>query len=423
VEAKADQKVDKKVDTSALEMAVDPRAEWKQIFTDAWRFERDFFYDPGMHGVNWAEMRARYGKLIDQCATRSDVNFVLGDLIAELNSSHTYRGGGDLEEPLKRGVGLLGVDYSLENGAYRIKKIYEGAPWDAEARSPLKEPGINVREGEYLLAVNGVPVDTAKDPWAAFDGLSEKAVSLTINDKPGMAGARRVVVKTLDDDSRLRHLEWAQANREAVSKASGGKLGYIYVPDTGTDGQNELYRQFMGQFTKQGLVIDERFNNGGQIPDRFIELLNRPILNYWRVRDGMDWQWPEFANAGPKVMLINGWSGSGGDCFPLYFRFAKLGPLVGRRTWGGLIGISGSPAFVDGGIVTVPTFGMYSTEGRWIVEGHGVDPDIQVDDDPSLMLKGGDPQLDRAVQEAMRLLQERPPVRPAKPAYENRAGK
>jgi len=423
VDAKPEQKMEKKLDLAAMEMTVDPRSEWKQIFDDAWRFERDFFYDPGMHGVNWNEMRTRYGNLLAQCVTRSDVNYVLGELIGELNSSHTYRGGGDMEKPAKRSVGLLGCDFALENGAYRIATIYEGAPWDTEARSPLKDPGVNVKEGEYLLAVNGVPVDTSKDPWAALDGMAGTTVSLTVGPTPSAANSRQVLVKPLEDESRLRHLAWAQVNREKVAKASGGRLGYIYVPDTGTDGQNELYRQFIGQFTKEGLVIDERWNSGGQIPDRFIELLNRPITNYWGVRDGKDWQWPEFANAGPKVMLINGWSGSGGDCFPLYFRMAKLGPLVGRRTWGGLIGISGSPGLIDGGGVTVPTFGMYSTDGKWLVEGHGVDPDMVVEDDPALMMNGGDPQLDRAIQEALRLLRERPAVPPAKPAYQDRSGR
>ena len=425
VEVKADQKMDKKLDLSGMEMTVDPRAEWTQIFTDAWRFERDFFYDPAMHGENWDEMRSRYGALIAQCASRSDVNYVIGELIGEINSSHTYRGGGDLDKPAERSAGLLGCDFALANGAYRIANILHGAPWDISPRSPLDEPGAGVKVGDWLLAVNGVPLDTKEDPWAAFQGLAGKTVTLTVNDKPTAAGARTVLVKTLspEEDQQLRNIAWVEANREKVDKASGGRLGYIYVPDTGTDGQNELYRQFMAQFTKEGLVIDERFNSGGQIPDRFIELLDRPITNYWRVRDGRDWQWPEYANGGPKVMLINGWSGSGGDCFPYYFREAKLGPLVGQRTWGGLIGISGSPEFVDGGIVTVPTFGFYTPEGKWAVEGHGVEPDIPVADDFTAMAKGDDPQLDRAIQEAMCLLQEHPPVKPARPAYENRAGK
>jgi len=423
IDPKPDQKMEKKLATSELEITVDPVAEWHQIFNDSWRFERDFFYDPNLHGVNWNEMRTRYGALLDECVTRYDVNFVLGEMIAELNSSHTYRGGGDLEKAEKRGVGLLGVDFSLENGAYRIKKIYDGAPWDAEVRSPLLEPGLKVKEGDYLLAVDGARVDTSQDPWAAFDGLAGKDVMLTVNDKPTTEGSRKVLVKTLDSEVRLRNLAWINGNRLKVEKATGGRIAYIYVPDTARDGQNELYRQFMGQLRKEGAIIDERFNSGGQIPDRFIELLNRPITNYWAVRDGMDWQWPPASIPGPRVMLINGWSGSGGDCFPLYFRMAGLGPLIGRRTWGGLIGISGVPDLIDGGNVTVPTFGIYSTDGKWIVEGHGVDPDIDVVDDPAKMWDGGDPQLDRAIDEVMRLYKEKPPVVPKRPAYENRAGK
>ena len=425
IDIKADQKMEKKLPTSELEMSVDPRAEWRQIFEDAWRFERDYFYDPNIHRVNWNEMRKRYGALLDQCVTREDVNFVLGELIGEMNSSHTYRGGGDVEKPEKRGVGLLGCDFAVENGAYRIERILSGAPWDAEARSPLKEPGLDVKAGDYLLAVNGAGLDAAKDPLAAFDGLAGKAAFLTVNSKPQMEGSRQVLVKLLDIDAEehLRYLAWVDANRQKVDKATGGKIGYIYVPDTGTDGQNELYRQFMGQYTKEGLIIDERFNSGGQIPDRFVEMLNRPVTNYWAVRDGADWQWPTASCTGPKVMLINGWSGSGGDCFPLYFRMAHVGPLIGRRTWGGLIGISGSPEFVDGGAVTVPTFAMYATDGKWLVEGHGVDPDITVEDDPAKMMAGGDPQLDRAIEEVTRLAKEKPPLVPHRPAYEDRSGK
>ncbi len=422
VDPKPDQKMDKKVPTSDMEMTVDPAAEWRQIFTDAWRFERDYFYDPNMHGVDWNAMRTRYGALLADCVTRYDVNFVLGELIAELNSSHTYRGGGDLEKSQKRGVGLLGADYALDNGAYRFAKIYEGAPWDVEARSPLREPGVKVKEGDYLLAVDGVPVDVKLDPWAAFDGLAGKDVMLTVNDKPTLTGARQVLVKTLESEARLRNLAWINANRVKVDKATNGRIGYVYVPDTSLGGQTELYRQYMGQLGKEGLIVDERFNSGGQIPDRFVELLNRPVTNYWAVRDGKDWQWPPATIPGPRVMLINGWSGSGGDCFPLYFRMAKLGPLVGRRTWGGLIGISGVPDLIDGGGVTVPTFGIYSTDGKWIVEGHGVEPDIDVVDDPAKMWNGGDPQLERGIEEVLRLLKENPPAVPHRPAYENRAG-
>ena len=420
IDLKADQKLENPLRIAELEAPVDPRAEWRQIFSDVWRFERDFFYDANMHGVDWTAMRERYGRLLDDCVTRWDVNFVIGELISELNASHTYRGGGDLEAEQQRSVGLLGVDWALENGAYRIAWIIDGAPWDAEVRSPLSQPGVNVHQGDYVLAVNGVPVDTSADPWAAFAGLAGRAVELTVNDRPTMDGARRVVVEALRDESRLRHLAWIEANRRRVEEASNGRVGYIYVPSTGIDGQTELARQFAAQFTKDALIVDERFNSGGQIPDRFIELLDRSPLAWWAVRDGHDWQWPPHAHFGPKVMLINGWSGSGGDAFPYYFREARLGPLVGMRTWGGLIGITGAPPLIDGGSVTVPTFRMYSPQGEWFAEGHGVDPDVAVVDDPTQLARGTDPQLERGIQEALRQLTERPFTPPRRPPYENR---
>jgi len=414
------QKMEKMMPTAQLEMTVDPKAEWKQIFNDVWRLERDFFYDPNMHGVDWKEMRERYGKLIDNCVTRWDLNFVLGELIAELNASHTYRGGGDTDEASTKNVGYLGIDWEIAGDAFRIKKIINGAPWDSEVRSPLLMPGLKVKAGDYILAVNGELLDVTKDPWKAFEGMANKTVELTINSKPTFEGAQKIMVSTIDDETRLRNLAWIESNRKRVEEATNGKIGYIYVPSTGVDGQNELVRQFAAQYKKDGLIIDERFNNGGQIPDRFIELLDRKPLAFWAVRDGMTWQWPPFANFGPKVMLINGWSGSGGDAFPDYFRKAKLGPLVGTRTWGGLIGITGAPGLIDGGLVTVPTFRMYDPDGKWFKEGYGVDPDIEVIDDPAQLAKGIDPQLERAIQEVMKLLDKSPPVDPKYPPYEKR---
>ncbi|TSA26953.1 MAG: peptidase S41 [Ignavibacteriales bacterium] len=414
------QKMEKMMPTAQLEMTINPKEEWKQIFNDVWRFERDFFYDPNMHGVDWKEMREQYGKLIDNCVTRWDVNFVLGELIAELNSSHTYRGGGDTDEAPTKNVGYLGINWEIAGDAFRIKKIINGAPWDSEVRSSLLMPGLKVKAGDYILAVNGEALDVTKDPWTGFEGLADKTVELTINSKPTFDGARKITVSTINDETRLRNLEWIESNRKRVEDATNGKIGYIYVPSTGIDGQNELVRQFAAQYKKDGLIIDERFNNGGQIPDRFIELLDRKPLAFWAVRDGMTWQWPPFANFGPKVMLINGWSGSGGDAFPDYFRKAKLGPLVGTRTWGGLIGISGAPGLIDGGSVTVPTFRMYDPDGKWFKEGHGVDPDIEVIDDPAQLAKGVDPQLERGIQEVMKLLEKNPPANPKHPAYEKR---
>jgi tricorn protease len=420
---KEKQKMEKKLSTGGFEAVIDPVGEWKQIFSDTWRLERDYFYDPGMHGVDWPEMRRRYEDLLSYAVTRWDVNYVIGELISELNASHTYRGGGDTESSPERGVGYLGVDFSLENGAYRIKKIYDGAAWDSEVRSPLRQSGTNtVGEGDFLLAVNGLELDTSLDPWAAFQGLADKPVMLTVNGQPTRDGAREVLVQTLSSEARLRHLAWIEENRKTVEKATDGRVGYVYVPDTGRGGQNELVRQFRGQVQKDGLIIDERFNSGGQIPDRFVELLNRPLLNYWGVREGKDWAWPQAAHFGPKVMLINGWSGSGGDAFPYYFQKTGLGPLIGTRTWGGLIGITGAPNLIDNGNITVPTFGIYAPGGDWIIEGYGVDPDIPVVDDPSLMAKGRDPQLERGIEEVLRLLKEKPPAESRKPKYPLRAG-
>ncbi|HEX7553673.1 MAG TPA: PDZ domain-containing protein [Geothrix sp.] len=422
VDLKPDQKFEKKLPTGELLMTVDPQAEWQQIFNDAWRLQRDMFYDPAMHGVDWKTQKARYGKLLKDCVTREDVNFVIGELISELNSSHTYRGGGDVEQPARVGTGLLGVDFALDHGAFRIQKILRGADWDAQVRGPLAQPGLKVKEGDYLLAVNRIPLDTRQDPWAAFQGLASRTVLLSINEKPTLAGAHDVLVETIPSEYQLRYWDWIEAKRRYVDKVSQGRLGYIYVPDTGIPGQNDLVRQFRGQWNKDGLVIDERFNSGGQIPDRFVEMLGRKTFNYYGVRDGKDWQWPAIAHDGPMAMLINGWSGSGGDCFPFLFKKAGLGPLIGRRTWGGLIGLSGAPGLIDGGNVTVPTFGIYSKEGQWIVESYGVDPDIEVMDDPALLAQGKDPQLDRAILEVEAALKKNPPIHAPKPTYPNRSG-
>ena len=417
VDVAAGQKMDKKLATSSMEMVLVPAEEWRQLFVEAWRLERDYFYDPNMHGVDWPAMRERYGALLPDVISRWDLNFLIGELIGELNTSHSYRGGGDAERAARRGVGLLGVDWELADGAYRIKKIITAAPWDAEVRSPLAESGVEVGEGDWVLAVNGQPIDTTLDPWAAFEGLAETTVLLTVNDRPTLEGAREVLVETLGSEARLRNLAWIEANRQKVEKATDGRVGYIYVPSTGRGGQTELFRMFRAQYHKDGLIIDERFNNGGQIPDRFVELLNRPLYNFWAVRSGIDWQTPAIAHNGPKAMLINAWSGSGGDAFPYYFRAAGLGPLIGTRTWGGLIGYSGFPALIDGGRLTVPTFSFYNLDGEWDVENYGVEPDIEVVDDPSLMLEGGDPQLDRAIAEVLKALEANPPLRPSRPAY------
>jgi len=421
IAAQEGQKIDKSIRTGDMQMMVDPVKEWKQIYMDAWRIERDYFYDANMHGLDWEKIKGRYAKMLDGAITRDELNFILGEMIGELNASHTYKGGGD-EEDEKRGrsIGYLGVDWQADGDNYKIKKIIQGAPWDAEVRSPLAMPGVGIKEGDYILAVNGEPLTTAQEPFAAFEGLSSKTVELTYNSTPSLTGAKKVLVQTMFDESRLRYLAWVNDNRKRVAEATNNEAGYIYVPSTGVDGQDELMRQFNGQWDKKALVIDERFNSGGQIPDRFIEMLNRQPLAFWAIRDGSPWPWPPYAHFGPKVMLINGWSGSGGDAFPDFFRKKGLGPLVGKRTWGGLIGISGTPSFVDNGSITAPSFRMYNPDGTWFKEGHGVDPDIVVDEDLGSMAKGVDPQLERAITEIKDLLKQKPYNQPAVPKVEKR---
>ncbi|MGB4845782.1 MAG: PDZ domain-containing protein [Ferruginibacter sp.] len=414
------QKFEKPIRLSEMEMMVDPVAEWKELFTDAWRMERDYFYDPNMHGVNWKTVKTRYSKMLEGAITREDVDFIIGEMIGELNASHTYHGGGDTEKQDNKPVGYLGVDWEAAGNFYKIKTIIRGAAWDAATRSPLDQPGIDIKEGSYILAVNGQPITTNQEPYAFFQGLAKKTVELTYNNSPSFTGAKTAVVETMDNEYNLRYLAWVEANRKKVDEATNGDVGYIYVPSTGRDGQEELTRQFNAQWDKKALIIDERFNSGGQIPDRFIEMLNRTPLAYWATRDGAAWPWPPFAHFGPKVMLINGWSGSGGDAFPDYFKKKNLGPLIGTRTWGGLIGISGMPLLIDGGNITAPTFRMYNPDGSWFKEGHGVDPDIPVDENLGMMSKGIDPQLERAITEIKAALKSKGYSAPKQPGYEKR---
>lgn len=424
IDAAAEQKLDKPLNLSAMSGRVDPREEWRQMFNEAWRIQRDYFYDPNMHGVDWPGMRERYGRMIEDCVSREDVDFVIGEMISELNVGHAYvMGGGDYQKQPDVPVGMLGADFELHEGAYRIARIHEGAPWDYDARGPLSQPGVKVKVGDYLLAVNGAPVDIGKDPWAAFHGLGGKVATLTISGKPTIdADSRQVLVELPTSEAGLRYREWIEAKRKYVEEKTDGKVGYIHVPDTGINGQNNLFRQFYGQTDKAALIVDERWNGGGQIPTRFIELLNRPITNYWATRAPKDGAWPPDANAGPKCMLINGLAGSGGDCFPYYFRQRGLGKLIGMRTWGGLVGISGNPQLIDGGNTSAPTFAFFENDGTWGVEGHGVDPDMEVIDDPAKMVEGGDPQLDAAIAHMLAKLEKNPPKRPSRPAYPDRKG-
>ncbi|MCC6409432.1 MAG: PD40 domain-containing protein [Planctomycetes bacterium] len=417
------QKVEKKIALEHLDATIDPRREWRQIVTEAGRLMRDFFYVPEMHYVDWNAVVARYVRALDDCTTRADVDFLLRELVAELNVGHAYVASpGSLEAGRRPPtVGLLGCDWKLERGAYRIARLVGGDASDLDARSPLAIPGIDAKAGDFLLAVNDVPVDATRDVYAAFEGTVGRPTWITLNAEPTRDGKeRRVLVEPIASEGELRYRDWVAQNRALVAKLTDGRVGYVHVPDTGIHGQNELVRQFMGEFAKPALIVDERWNGGGQIPTRFIELLDRPVTNYWAVRHGEDWTWPSVGHRGPKCMLINESSGSGGDCFPYFFRQAGLGKLIGTRTWGGLVGLSGNPGFVDGSSITVPTFGFYEKDGTWGVEGHGVDPDLDVVDDPSLMVDGGDPQLLAAIREMQAELAKAKPEAPKRPASPNR---
>ncbi len=384
--------------TDGMIAHVDPRAEWGQMLRDAWRIMRDYFYVENMHGVDWDAVYEQYAAMLPDAVVRDDLTFIIREMISELNVGHAYYRTGDSERGPSRPVGLLGVDWELHDGAYRIARIIEGADWDVDARNPLRMQDTGIEAGEYVLAVNGVPIDPSLDPWAAFIDTIGREITLAVSPTPSLDDARDVVVRPIRSERGLRYRSWIESNRRRVAEATDGEVGYIYVPNTGVGGQNDLFRQFYGQLDRKALIIDERWNGGGQIPTRFIELLNRPVTNFWARRGSIDWKWPPDAFHGPMCMLINGQAGSGGDMFPWLFREAGLGKLIGTRTWGGLVGISGNPALVDGTALAVPTFGFYETDGTWGIEGHGVDPDIEVIDDPALMVDGGDPQLERAIE-------------------------
>ncbi len=391
-----------------MEMRVDPRAEWTQEFNDAWRILRDWFYDPDMHGLDWAGIKAKYGQLVPFVAHRADLDYILGEVAGELNAGHVYVGSPSDINIERVDNGLLGAEIVAESGVFRISKIFPGENWHDGFRSPLTEPGVKVRQGEYILAVDGVTTKGVDNFYRLLENKADRVVTLLVNGTADRAGAREEKVRPVKRETNLRYLDWVASRRAWVDKASNGRIGYMHLPNTGQEGNRELFKAFYPQVGKEAMIIDDRYNGGGFIPDRMIELLDRPVLNYWARRGVKPGATPAFAHSGPKAMLINGYSASGGDALPYYFRKRGLGTIIGTRTWGGLIGISGNPSLMDGGSITAPQFRFFDTEGMWAVEGVGVAPDIEVVDRPDLVAAGQDPSLETAVKVLLEQLAKKP---------------
>jgi len=395
-----------RLDLSGMTVRVDPREEWEGIYRDAWTIMRDWFYDPGLHGVDWEGMRDRYAPLVSHVAHRTDLDHVLKELIAELNAGHAYVNASPEAPSVERVAGgLLGAEFQAEGERYRISRIFPGENWHEDFRSPLTEPGVEVQEGDFLIAIDGEEVTTRDNPHALLEGKGGRIVRVTVNGRPSVEGARSYDVRPVTSELNLRYLAWIRRNAALVDSLSGGRIGYIHLPNTGVPGHRELFRGFQPQHRKEALILDDRYNGGGFIPEEMALVLGRPLLNHWSRRNLELYSQPFVVHTGPKAMLINGQSSSGGDAIAHYFRELGLGPLIGERSWGGLIGISGNPGFVDGGSISVPRFAFVDADGNWAVEGEGVAPDIEVVDLPHLIAAGREPMIERAVEELLRMLE------------------
>ncbi len=406
-----------------MTMKIEPRLEWAQIFDDACRIYRDWFYVRNMHGVDWARMKEKYGRLVPYLGHRADLDFIFGELVGELNVGHAYVEWGDIAWAPRVEGGLLGAEFAADPraGRYVIKKIYTGENWNEETRSPLTEAGVDVREGDYLISLNGRDVTVKDNPFQFLENTFGRRIPITVSAKPDKAGARESWVKPIRSELNLFYLDWVRTRREMADRLSGGRVGYIHVPDTSGPGNLELFKGFYAYSRKDALIIDERYNGGGFVPSRMVEILHRTLLSYFAGRNPGMSKVPTFVHTGPKAMLINHYSSSGGDAFPYYFKELNLGPLIGTRTWGGLVGIGGNPVFVDGGWLDVPNSGIVGTNGEWVVEGVGVSPDIEVWDSPDLVVKGRDPSLEKAVEVLLKELASHPAKPTAKPADPDRS--
>ncbi|MCI0489701.1 MAG: PDZ domain-containing protein [Blastocatellia bacterium] len=402
-----------------MEVYVDPRAEWRQMYNEVWRGERDFFYDPGLHGVPLEEFKKKYEPYLEAVAHRADLNYLFREMLNEITVGHMFIRGGDQPRPPGVAGGLLGCDFKIENGRYRFARVYNGESWNPQLRAPLTQPGVNVKEGEYLIAVNGRDLKGTDNVYAFFESTANKQVVIRVGPNADGSNSREVTVVPSASETALRNLNWIESNRRKVDHISGGRLAYVYVPNTSGGGYDSFNRYFFAQTQKQGAVIDERFNSGGALADYIVEYLSRPLLNYIAFRDGQDIPTPMGAIYGPKAMIINELAGSGGDALPWYFRKMKIGQLVGKRTWGGLVASFPMPQLMDGGSVTAPDAAIYGLNGEWEVENRGVGPDIEVEMDPKAWRGGRDPQLERAVEVLMEELKRNPPSKHQRPAYPN----
>ena len=406
-----------KLNVAAIEVRVEPRTEWRQIFDEAWRINRDYFYDPDMHGADWKAIKQKYEVFLPHLATRGDLDRLIRSMLSELAVGHSYLTPGERPRDKKTVPGgLLGADFEIADGRYRFKKVYGGLNWSPELRSPLTAPGVDVKAGDYLLSVRGTDLKPPTSLYSLFENTANKSIEITVGPNADGTGSRTVTVEPLASEFALRNRDWVESNLRKVHKATGGRVAYVYVPNTAGLGHAYFKRYFFPQTDKDAIIIDERFNGGGQIADYYIDHLRRPFTAMWATRYGEDIKTPGGAIFGPKVMLIDETAGSGGDLLPWMFREYKLGPLVGKRTWGGLVGILGFPVLMDGGQVTAPNLAFWTKDG-FRVENEGVAPDVDVEQRPADVIAGRDPQLERAIQIVLRQLEENPPTHLRRPPF------
>jgi tricorn protease len=403
---------------ASISVKIDPVAEWPEIFNEAWRVNRDYFYDPGMHGTDWNSMRIKYSEFLPDLACRSDLDRLIQWMCSELGvGHHRIASQGDrLFSPKQVGGGLLGADFTVAENRYKISKIYGGLNWNPDLRSPLTEPGLNVKTGDFILAVNGKDVTADKDIFSFFENTNGKIVELTINARPDYTGSRVIKVVPVENEYSLRNRDWVEGNLKKVTEATNGQVAYVYVPNTSGAGHEYFKRYFFPQADRKAIIVDERFNGGGSLADYYIDILQRPLQAYWNMRYGVDLKSPSASIQGPKVMITDETAGSGGDMLPWMFRKFKVGTLVGKRTWGGLVGILGFPEFIDGGSVTAPNVAIWTKDG-FVVENTGVAPDIEVEQWPADIINGKDPQLEEAIEVALKELEKNPPEVPVRPPY------